>query len=486
MSKTETISSKHSNKNLFTIGDIKNLSVNEVAGLYRKYINSAQANIYSKLSFGQDIFTRAEGMYMQTASGRNILDFTGGIGVLSHGHNNQRVLKVRKDFQNNHEMEVHKQVFSPYMAALSHNVSTLLPEPLNKCFFPNSGAEAVEGAIKLAYKYHRGKRSLILHSHISFHGNLIGSGSISSASGYKEQFPVLPGAIEFEYNNTASVSKQINEHRNKDGSSNIYALIVEPFHASSLTSCSEKHLVELRKLCTEENIILIFDEIYCGWGKTGELFNFMRVPDLLPDIVTMSKSFGGGKSSISCFVTADEVFDSAYGNANDALLHTSTYNGFGEECVTAIEAINIIIEEGYVDNASSIGEQLKTGLNKLEKHFHKDIVEVRGTGCLMGLILASPLQPIENILAKLPNQYLQQKGTLLKKAAALSLMDYLYEKHGILTHINKDPEWVVFMITPSIIAEPEDVQLFLDSLYEAFDYGLNKLVTRFLYKYVIN
>ena len=97
--------------------------------------------------------------------------------------------------------------------------------------------------------------------------------------------------------------------------SNVYAIILEPFNASSLLKCSKEFLSELREICTRNDIILIFDEIYTGWSKTGELFYFMNF-DCIPDILTYAKSFGGGKSSISGYTCRDHVFKKAYGNLN--------------------------------------------------------------------------------------------------------------------------------------------------------------------------
>ena len=120
---------------------------------------------------------------------------------------------------------------------------------------------------------------------------------------------------------------------------------------------------ELREICTNEGIVLIFDEVYTGWGKTGHLFHFMK-HQVVPDIVTMAKTFGGGKSSIAGYVTRSPVFRQAYDNLEDATLHSTTYNAFGEECATAIEAINIIVEDGYVTRAGQIYERVNTGLRR--------------------------------------------------------------------------------------------------------------------------
>ncbi|MGY9006987.1 MAG: aminotransferase class III-fold pyridoxal phosphate-dependent enzyme [Alphaproteobacteria bacterium] len=135
---------------LFSLNDCDQFSIDEIWDHYRHYVSGSQVDLIASFGFGRDIAGRAEGCYIYTKSGRKILDFTGGIGVLSHGHNHPRILKARQDFQARQKMEVHKNFFSPYVAALSHNIAQLLPDDLNISYFANSGSEAVEGAIKMA------------------------------------------------------------------------------------------------------------------------------------------------------------------------------------------------------------------------------------------------------------------------------------------------------------------------------------------------
>ncbi|MDT0551010.1 aminotransferase class III-fold pyridoxal phosphate-dependent enzyme, partial [Streptomyces lonegramiae] len=151
--------------------------------------------------------------------------------------------------------------------------------------------------VKLAYKYHGGKRQQILHADISFHGKLLGSGSLTGSAQSTFAFPGIPGVSAFRYGDLGSVRESVAAARDAKGRCDVYAILIEPFSASTMTECSEEFLRGLRELCTAEDIVLIFDEIYTGGGKTGSLFHFMRHPGLVPDGVTTSKSFGGGKSS---------------------------------------------------------------------------------------------------------------------------------------------------------------------------------------------
>ena len=465
---------------LLSYQDALSLSQEKTFEFYRKYINSSQVDLISSFGFGNDEVEYAKGCYIYTKCGKKILDVTGGIGVLGHGHNHDRILKVRSHFSENNKMEVHKNYFSPFLAALSHNVAKLLPEDLNISYFPNSGAEAVEGAIKMAYKFHKGERKYILHSNISFHGKLLGAASLTGSPELDFSFPKIPNVESFGYNDIQSIESQINDLKKDSGESDIYAIIIEPLNASSMLSCSQEFLQKLRQLCTKHGIVLIYDEVYTGWAKTGELFSFMKFPNVCPDIVTYAKSFGGGKSSISGYTTRDYIFRKAYDNSNDATLHSTTYNGFGEETVTAIEAINIIINDNYVEKAKFIGEALEPSLTQLKEKFPNVIEEVRGSGALWGLIIdPGALGKVFKGMSKLLPGKLFKDKRLVKKIFTASIISHLYDKHKILTYFGSNED-IPLIISFPLIAKKEENDIVIKALEETFSNGLLKLASKFI------
>ena len=261
--------------------------------------------------------------------------------MLNLGHNHPEILKERIKFQKNFNLEVHKNILSRHIAQLSKKISDVLPKDLTMSYFCNSGAEANEGAIKAAYKYHSGKRKIILYSDIAFHGRLIASGSITPYLS-KISFPKVLNSKTFKHNYLNSVKKIINNNVRKFGHANIFAIIVEPYNHTRAFACEYKFLKGIRRLCNKHKIILIYDEIYTGWCKTGTLFYFMRHKGICPDILTTSKSLGGGKASIAAYIMKRKIFKKSYGNFRDHALHSTTFNGFGEECVTTIKSIEIL------------------------------------------------------------------------------------------------------------------------------------------------
>ncbi|WP_219825544.1 aspartate aminotransferase family protein [Nonomuraea typhae] len=459
---------------LLSVEDCDGLTVGQVHDLYRRFVNRSQVRLMTSFGFGRELVERAEGAYLHLRDGRRVLDFTGGVGVLSHGHNHPRILAVRRRFAEQRRMEVHKTYFSPYVAALGHNLAELLPGDLSMSFLPNSGAEAVEGAVKLAYKYHGGRRHTILHADISFHGKLLGSGTLTGAARGQFAYPGIPGAVPFAYGDLDSVRAAVREHRG-----DVYAILVEPMSASTVRQCSEEFLRGLRELCTAEDIVLIFDEIYTGWGKTGSLFYFMRYPGLVPDVLTTSKSFGGGKSSISAYVARQPIFRKAYDNAADALAHSTstTYYGFGEECATAIEAVNIAVEDDYPGRARRIGEILGPGLRRIAKQHPDAVARVEGAGALWGVSIAGGPKVLD-LAAKLAPGGLARDPRLRAKLVTAAVVSALYLDHDIYSYyaLNGDHPLIA---GPPLVIEPDEVERFLDSLDTVLGQGLTKLLTRF-------
>ena len=463
---------------LFKIEEIDKLKIEDIKKLYDKHVSSSQVKLLSSFEFGDDLAETSKGSYIYTKKGSKILDFTGGFGVLNHGHNHSRILKARIEFQNKNKVEVHKNYLCPYLAVLSHNIAQILPGDLNVSYLPNSGAEANEGAIKLAYKFHGGKRRYILHSDISFHGKLLGTGSLSSSPEVKFKFPGLNCTDEFKWNNIEDLKNVIKKHEKSNNDPDIFAIIIEPFSASSLLECSEDFLRELREICTRKKIILIFDEIYTGWGKTGEFFYFMKYNNLIPDVLTMSKSFGGGKSSISCFTTTNQIFNKAYGKIQDSTIHSTTYNAFGEEAVTAIEAVNIAVEDKYPEKAKEIGNLIKTNLYDLKNKYPNQIKEIRGTGCLQGIIFYSGPEIIKKIITLIPSE-LTNDERFVNKLITSSVISILYSEFKILTSLGQNRD-ICLWISPSLVVNKDEVEYFFNSLDKTLSYGIIKLITKFI------
>ena len=463
-------------KKLFSVEEAKNLTVNEVHEMYEKYVSKSQVDFFKNFSFGNDLIIRADGSYLYTEN-KKIFDLTGGIGVLNHGHNNTKILEQRIKFQKEKKMEVHKLFFSQYLAALSHNISQILPGDLNRSFFPNSGAEAIEGAIKLAYKYHKGKRKIILHSDISFHGKTIGAASISGSKEINFEYQSIYGTEKFSFNDFEDLNNKV--YSLKKNQKECYAIIVEPLSASTLKKSENEFLKKTRELCLSENIVLIYDEIYSGWCKTGQLFNFFS-SNTVPDILVYAKSFGGGKASISGYTARDEIMKNTYDNPDDFNLQSSTYNGFGEECITAIEALNIIVDSNYEKKSIANGEILRKILEKLKKNFPDMVDEIRGSGSFQGFTLKNPFNSkLENLITKLIPIKTYRDKNFFKKLLCASIINNLYQNKNTLTFGSYASD-VLFKISPEIEVNHSDLEKFEIDITDTLKIGSLNLIGNFI------
>jgi putrescine aminotransferase len=460
-----------------SIEDCEQLTTRQVHDLYRRYISRSQVSLMTSFGFGRELVERAEGAWVYLRDGSRVLDLSGGVGVLNHGHNHPRVLAARRRFAQQQRMEVHKAFFSPYLAALSHNIAELLPGDLNISYFPNSGAEANEGAIKMAYKYHAGKRNTILRADISFHGKTLGAGSLTGSAENHFRFPGLPNIVVYPYGDLEAVRAAVAAARTPDGGCDVYALMVEPFSASSLRRWSEPALRELRELCTAEGIVLIFDEIYTGWGKTGSLFYFMRHPGLVPDILVYSKSLGGGKASVSGYTAREPLFRKAYDRLSDVILHSTTYYGFGEETATAIEAVNVVVEDDFPARAREIEAILAPGLERIRKTFPDTVERTAGVGSLYGVFLKGGPKLLD-LAGKLVPGFAGDPQ-FRTKLITLSVIAHLYREHKIMTYYSPNVENPL-VVAPTLMIGPAELEYFLAALEETLAVGLRRLLMRFV------
>lgn len=475
--RVDSVNWKIENPHLFSWEEAANFNIAQVQELYNQFVNPGQVELIGSFGFGRVTVKAAEGVYIHTSDGKAILDFTGGVGVLNHGHNHPEINAARIKFQQQKRMEVHKNFLSQYLAALSYNIASVMPGDLKVSYFCNSGAESVEGAVKLAYKYHQGQRSSILVADISFHGKLLGTGGLTGSPEIDFKWPTIPNINRFKYNDIQSLQNEIRRCRKNNGESDFYALLIEPMNASSLRECSTEFLEEVRRICDQENIILIFDEVYTGWAKTGELFYFMH-HQVLPDIITMSKSFGGGKASIAGYVTRRPVFRKAYGNLNDAIIHSTTYNGFGEECITAIEGVRICIRDQFSQRARHIFQKLNLALKELQKKYPDFIADVRGRGGLNGIVLNPEVNFALKTAVKFIPSHLFKDERFFAKLITGSVISELYNEHQILTFYGSNQE-IPLIIAPSLIIQDQELDKFIVALDRTLAVGRTKLVFKF-------
>lgn len=413
------------NKRLYGFQDLDSIEYDEVKAMYTEHINPVKTKLLSVFKAGKVIVERAEGPYIYEKSGQKILDMTGGYGVLSHGHNHPKILRARRFCLDNKKLEVNKNYMSQGMAALCHNLSVVLPSRLNKYFFPNSGSESVDMAMRICLINSKDfkDRNVFLASNNAFHGKSIGPQALGKSGELEARFAVGLNVEYFDISDPTSLDK----YRNR---TDICGIFLEPFSASTMTEVSEEFLVAIKSLSIALDAPLVFDEIYSGWCKTGPLFNFMRT-EVVPDILCFAKSLGGGKSSIAGIAYTDnlsKVFES------DKMCNylSSTYYGFFEETVTAAEAIKIVIDEDY----SSKAQYIEAEMLKLDEEL-KSGLRLQGRGSLWGVFFDE--RTMASICSKTINLVSGLTGLDLpdfKKILAAAMSSFIYKHYNILTGVS--------------------------------------------------
>ena len=471
--------SKMNKKTWYTLKDIKIMSPEEKVSLTEQYVNPGMVKLLKMLGFDKAWASSAEGMNIILDDGRHILDMTGGSCVLGLGHNHPRILAARAQVASKKRLELCKAFISPYVAALAANIATLLPGDLEYSFFCNSGAEAVEGALKMAEKYCGHGRTGIVYTDCSFHGKTHAAMSVSSLDDSRKHFQLLEHCYKAPYGDAEALERLFSSHcRSEAKRPDLCAFIVEAIHGTRILFPPEGYLKRVRDLCTQYDVLLIFDEIYTGFGRTGYWFSF-EAEEIAPDIVCYSKTFGGGKATIAGYTARRGVFLKAYGKPDDSMMHSSTFSGMSEECATAIEALNILKDENLVDKAGSLGEYLSEKLNSLKTKHPDRISDVRGRGLLWGV----ELKPIINQVEPLITKIFPEKSSMLTALTGAVVLAELFHSHNILAYLGFTRRNLI-VFSPSLIVTEAELDRAVAALDSVLSAGWVTLVRRFITRFI--
>jgi acetylornithine/N-succinyldiaminopimelate aminotransferase len=332
---------------------------------------------------------RAEGVYMYTPDGRRILDLISGIGVSNVGHRHPRVLQaIHGQLDKYLHLMVYGELVQAPPARLAHALAATLPPPLDTVYFTNSGAEAIEGALKLA-KRHTGRTGLV-SSLNAYHGSTHGALSITGSEDFKNSYrPLLPDVTHLRYNELADLSL-ITEHT--------AAVVLETVQGEAgVRVPTPGYLPAVRQRCTEVGALLILDEIQCGFGRTGTQWAFEQF-GVVPDILVCAKGMGGGMP-IGAFISSPEIMVGF--QTNPILGHCTTFGGHPVSCAASLATLQVIQDENLLADVAAKADRVRASLH------HPAIRAVRNCGLLMAVEFESfdVLKPIidhalaeENIL----------------------------------------------------------------------------------------
>lgn len=339
----------------------------------KEYIAEAEKDLLHTYNRYQIVLDKGEGVHLYDTDGKKYLDFVAGIAVFALGYQNKAyndALKAQID------KVIHTSNYYYNVPAIEAARKIKKVSGMDRVFFTNSGAEAVEGAIKAARKYAYLKDGCTDHEIIamnhSFHGRTMGALSVTGNPKYREAFQPMIGHIKFaELNDFQSVLDQVTD--------NTCAIIMETVQGEGgLRPANEEFLKQVRDLCDERDILLILDEIQCGMGRTGKLFAYQHY-GIKPDIITSAKALGCGMP-VGAFA-AVEKFAKAMCPGD----HGTTYGGNPLAAKAVCKVFEIFEKEHIVEQVSELSEYFFAKLKKLSEKYPALITDVRGKGLLIGL-----------------------------------------------------------------------------------------------------
>lgn len=324
------------------------------------------------------VIDRGEGCYLWDTDGKKYLDFVSGIAVNSLGYANDEYISNL-----NGQLRKFTHCSNLYYNAPQIELAKILAENscFDKVFFCNSGAESVEAAFKLARKYgkktHNENCYEVIAMKNSFHGRTYGAISLTGQDKYQKGFePLVPGIKFAEFNNIDSVKELLCE--------NTCAVIVEPIQGEGgIHPAKIEFLAELREICTENDIVLIFDEVQCGIGRTGHLFAYEYF-GVQPDVIALAKGLGGG-FPIGAMLAVEKV-----ANAFEPGSHASTFGGNPLACTAGLTVLDNLINKNLLQNVKIQGEYLSKRLSETNEQLDY-VKEVRGIGLIQGMELDMPV-----------------------------------------------------------------------------------------------
>jgi acetylornithine/N-succinyldiaminopimelate aminotransferase len=359
------------------------MTLNEIIALDKKYFMN---------TFGDRLpvcFTKGQGMKLWDMDGKVYYDFLGGIAVSALGHSHPVLVNALIE-----QAQKFIHCSNYYYIESQAKLAQLIVENscCDKVFFANSGAEANEGAIKLARLYFRKKgvpeKFEIITLEKSFHGRTLATLAATGQEKYQKNYcPLTPKFLSVPMNDIDALENAITEYT--------CGIMLEPIQGESgVNPANVDYIKKVRELCDKKDILLIFDEVQCGLGRTGKMFGYEHF-GIEPDIFTLAKALGGGFPIGA--LCAKEPYASAFEPGD----HGSTFGGNPLACSAGLATLSTIINDKLYDNSAKMGEYFTDKLNRL-KNKHPIITEVRGKGLMIGVQLAAP------IAVKIKKKFLEQ------------------------------------------------------------------------------
>ncbi len=415
--------------------------------LHAKYMNPQMVKVLRSIGFDKT-YVRGEGQYLFDDKGNRYLDFVGGHGVFNIGRNHPKVRKAIEDALAAQTANL-VQFDCPILAGMAAEALVKkCPEGLNRVFFCSGGSEAVETALKMA----RGAtgKPRIISTLRGFHGDTYGSLSLNGNPEFKDGFgPFLPGAEQIPFDDLGALERAL-------APGDVAAFVVEPIQGKGVYPASPNYLSEALRLCKRYGALLVADEVQVGLGRTGRFFAFEHY-NVVPDIVCLAKSLGGGYIPCGAAVMRADIFDKVFSSMDRCVVHGFTFSGNDLAMAAVIATLQVLDEEKIIENAAARGKELMDGLNALKPKYEM-LADIRGKGLIIGVEFGPPKSLA--LRAGWSLMHSVDEGLF-----GVAIVMPLLEKHRILAQVAGHQADIVKLL-PTLAITAEDVRYFLGAFEE--------------------
>jgi acetylornithine/succinyldiaminopimelate/putrescine aminotransferase len=413
--------------------------------LHSEYLNPQLAKVLKTLGMDR-FYERGEGCYLYDRSGDRYLDFLSGFGVFALGRSHPTVKQalvdaIELDLPNLVQLDC-----ALLPGLLAEALVGRAHEGLQRCFFSNSGAEAIECAVKFA-KYAT-RRPRVLHADHSFHGLTNGALSLNGGAEFRAGFgPLLPGCDSVPFGDLQSLERELRR-------GDVAAFVVELVQGKGVYMADDDYWSGAQSLCRQHGTLFVADEVQTGLGRTGKMWAYEHY-GLSPDMITVSKALSGGYVPVGATLCSAEVFDRVYSKMERAVVHSTTFGRNQLAMVAGLATLQTLDDERIVERARTTGEALVEALGLLVERYEL-FTDVRGKGLMIGLEFGEPVS------LRLKSRW-KMLETARKGLFSQLIVGPLFSRHRILTQVAADNVNVIKLLPP-LIAGQEEVDFFVAAL----------------------
>jgi len=405
--------------------------------LHSEYLNPQLAKVLKTLGFDR-FYERGEGCYLYDRAGERYLDFLSGFGVFALGRSHPVIKKaladaIDLDLPNLVQLDcaLLPGLLAEALVARSH-------DGLQRCFFSNSGAEAIECAVKFAR--YATKRPRVLHADHSFHGLTNGALSLNGGTEFRAGFgPLLPGCDSVIFGDLESLERELRR-------ADVAAFVVEIVQGKGVYLASREYWRGAEELCRRYGTLFVADEVQTGLGRTGKMWAHEHY-GLEPDVITISKALSGGYIPVGATLFSAAVFDHVYSKMERAVVHSTTFGRNQLAMVAGLATLQVIDDERIVQRAAETGAALTEALAPLVSRYEL-LHEVRGLGLMVGLVFGEP-----------ESLRLRSRWKMLESARkglfSQLVVGPLFTRHRILTQVAADNVNIVKLLPPLVAGQAE-------------------------------